>query len=327
MAAPTDPVLVFSAMRDEGAHLVEWVTWYRMLGCEILVAVNDCTDRSEALLAAFARAGWLEWFAHDPPDGVPPKQAAHAQARRHAATRRAGWLLICDADEFLVPHRGGGGIDAYLDAVGRGHDGIALHWRCFGTGGEAHYAPGLTHRRFTRCGPARRPPNIWLKTLVRDPHRFERWGDHMPWAFEGRGTPRFVDSEGRPLAAEGAGRVAVRHTAPEAIAHGGAQMNHYALRSREEFELKRGTPSATAFRDRYTDDFFERFNRNVQRDLSALAFAAPFDRLHAEAMALPGVARHHHLCCADRVARICRLQGRAPKGDPRWREAMMRAAI
>ena len=39
---------------------------------------------------------------------------------------------------------------------------------------------------------------------------------------------------------------------------------------------------------------------------------------HTEAMALPGVARLHHLCCADLVARLCAHQGRAPQDDPRW---------
>ncbi|MFN7053611.1 MAG: glycosyltransferase family 2 protein, partial [Gemmobacter sp.] len=51
---------VVCSMRNEGAFLLEWVCWYRMLGfTDILVVTNDCSDHSPALLQALAAAGWL----------------------------------------------------------------------------------------------------------------------------------------------------------------------------------------------------------------------------------------------------------------------------
>ncbi len=50
-----------------------------------------------------------------------------------------------------------------------------------------------------------------------------------------------------------------------------------------------------------------------------------FDAIHAQAMAIPGVTRLHHLCCADYVARLCANQGTQATDDPRW-QAHMKAA-
>ncbi len=94
-------------------------------------------------------------------------------------------------------------------------------------------------------------------------------------------------------------------------------MNHYMVRSEESYGLKKGTLSSVAGKDRYTDNFFTRHNRNEEEDTTALAHASAFDAIHAQAMALPGIARLHHLCCADYVARLAEKAGRNLADDPR----------
>ena len=66
-------------------------------------------------------------------------------------------------------------------------------------------------------------------------------------------------------------------------------------------------------------------NRNERPDPSALAYRAAFAPIHAAAMALPGVRRLHHLCCADYVARLCAKAGRPVEADARWRHHMREA--
>jgi hypothetical protein len=320
--------LVFAGMRNEGAFIVEWVSWYRMLGFEVLVGINDCTDHSPALLQRLAEEGWLTTFTHRPAEGQPPKTSAHRALRRHPALAATDWLLICDVDEFLVLHQGDGTIGSYLDSIGRGHLGVAFHWQCFGTSGHATYEDGLVHRQFTRVGPRVRPQNAWIKTLIHHPLRFQRYSDHSPVGFDGTWGPlpdNIVDADGQPLQRFLTHDHPIRFTAPEEITHRGAQMNHYVIRSDESFDLKRGIPSASALKDRYTDQFYKLRNRNDRADLSALAYTERFDRVHAAAMALPGVRRLHHLCCADYVVRLCAAKGTAPQDDPRW-QAHMRAA-
>lgn len=315
--------LVFAGMRNEGAFLIEWLCWYRMLGFDVLIGINDCTDHSPALLTRFRDEGWLTVFEHFPREGQSPKGNAHKVMRDQPQVAETDWLLICDVDEFLVLHRGDGTIGSYMDEVGRDFMGLAFHWKCFGNSGWKRYHDGLVHRQFRRCGASGITPNIMFKTLFKHPLRFERYSDHSPHQFDGdwhAPENRIVDCEGRVIERFLTAPHPVRYSEPEQITHVTAQMNHYVIRSDESFDLKRGTPSATAQKDRYTDTFYKGKNKNGHKDLSALIYQDRFDAIYAQAMALPGVRLLHHLCCIDYVERLCANQGVDPKNDSRWIE-------
>ncbi|NAZ37376.1 glycosyltransferase family 2 protein [Rubellimicrobium sp. CFH 75288] len=308
-------LLVFAAMRNEGAFAVEWLCWQRMLGFHALIALNDCTDRSPDLLGAFERAGWCTLVAHSPRPGQTAKQSAFRAIRGHPLLRWADWLWVCDADEFLVPLEAEDA-SGLLDRLGRDAEGWAIHWRCFGDGGQARWSDRPVHRTFLRAAPRAKGINVFVKTLLRDPLRWRRLTDHTPIGAAGAAED-IRDTEGRRLARLAGPDRPVRFC--EAITHRHAQVNHYVIRWTDSFDLKRGTPSATAGIDRYTAGFFRSHNDNSEEDRSALRFAARFDALHAEAMALPGVRRLHHLCCMDYAARLAARAGLLPEQDPRWR--------
>ncbi|SEW47670.1 Glycosyl transferase family 2 [Cognatiyoonia koreensis] len=313
--------VVAAAMRNEGPFIVEWVAWYRMLGFRIIVATNDCTDHSPALLDALQDAGWVKHIKHTPRPDLPPKISAHRVLHDSDTVRRADWVLVCDVDEFLVLHATDT-IQGLLAALPSPFLGVAFSWKTFGIGGWQRYQPGLTHRQFKRCGLSNLLVNRPFKSLYRYPTVFRRMGAHTPHEFsgdwaapenawitaDGRPLPRFAQADAHPI----------RFLAQDEISHETAQMNHYVLRSAEHFDMKRGTPSASAFKDRYTDDFFKRRNRNGMVDQSALRFTDQFDAIHAQAMALPDVQRLHHLCGADYVARLAAHQGKDHRSDPRW---------
>jgi Glycosyl transferase family 2 len=328
MTSDTEKFLVFAAMRNEGAFIVEWVSWYRMLGFKVLIGTNDCTDHSVDLLDALARAGWLSHFSHDP-GASPAKQSAHRHMRQQPQIAATDWLLICDVDEFLVVHAGDGTVNALLDTIGRDFLGVALHWQCFGTGGHATYADGLVHQQFLRRGTARNGVNRNFKSLFKHPLRYKRYSDHGPFMFDGvwgEGSNHFVNAEGKVIPRFLTAKHPVRISDLDDITTINAQMNHYVIRSDESFDLKRGTPSASAHLDRYTNEFYRARNRNGIIDRSALRYADQFAPIHAAAMTLPDVARLHHLCCADYVVRLCAKKGTDHRTDPRWLDHMERAA-
>lgn len=321
MRAADETFLVFAGMRNEGPFIVEWVSWYRMLGFQILVATNDCTDHSAELLDCLEGHGWLTHVRHQPPEGKHPKLWAYKTGRQHPLSAKADWVLVCDVDEFLVLHVA----DTIQDFIGDGERdflGMAINWRCFGTARRQRYQDGLVHRQFRRCGPLGMTPNGSFKSLFRQPRAFQRWSDHTPiglsgdWGAEGN---IWVNSSGRHLERfDEKANHPIRHLYPAERVHEAAQMNHYILRSLDHFEMKRGTPSPSAGKDRYNDRFFKAHDRNGYKDESALRFADRFEPVHAKAMALPGVTRLHHLCCADYVARLCTHQGKPPQTDERW---------
>lgn len=311
--------LVSLAVRNEGAFLIEWVAWYRMLGFEILVATNDCTDASPAMLNLLHDAGWLTHITHSPDPGIPPKRSAHATIRAHPLTAAAEWMLICDVDEFLVLHQGDGTIADFVGQRDPAIHGIGFHWKVFGTGGETRWHDVLQHRTFVRAAPMLHPANTSFKSLIRWPTRFKRYGAHSPQGYIGEfGDHYWIDSRGRKLGRYHPVGAAQRATAPDRVTHQAAQMNHYALRTPESFALKKGIPSPSAGKDRYTDDFYTKFDRNEETDLSVAAYADRFDRIHSEAFALPGLARFHHASCAHYVARLCAAAGADPERDARY---------
>ena len=301
-----------------------------MLGfTDILILTNDCTDHAPQLLDCFARAGWISHVTHQPKPGKPPKRSAHRTALAHPVVQNADWMLLCDIDEFLVIHEGDGTVPTFLDGLDRYCRCLAVHWRIFGTSGHDTWEDGLTHRRFTRAGPKPNPAEASFKTLVNRPRDFTRLAAHSPADFAGDwGTPPNVmlDTNGRVLPYFDPNKNPQRATAANRISHGSAQLNHYITRSAEHFEAKRGTPCASRNFDRYTDDFFATYNRNEEDDLSALTYRDRFDAVHAAAMALPGVARYHHLCCADHASWLCERLGRDPAQDPRRAHHLAQAA-
>ena len=320
--------LVTAAVRNEGAFLLEWVTWYRLLGFEILISYNDCTDDTAHLLGALQEAGWLTCFEHFPAPDEPPKASAMRQTRPRPELKRADWILVCDIDELLVLHKGGM-IGGFMDEIGRDFMGVAFHWKCFGIGGWKRYQPGLTHRMFRRAGPSEMTPNIMVKTMFRQPHKFARLGDHAPVSpLPGCGdefSHLIVDSTGAALPGFAIGVEPSRHTDEDRITHENAQMNHYVLRSAEHFAAKRGTPAASTLKDRYTQHYYKTRNRNDTLDETAMLNEVAFDFAHESALELPMVAYYHHLCCAQYVERLRSAAGRKFQRDKRWKYHMSRA--
>lgn len=315
-------------MRNEGPFIVEWVAWYRMLGfTDVLIITNDCTDHSPQLLAALAAACWVTHLDCPVLPGEKVVGPKLRLARAHPLVKRADWVLVCDVDEFLVVHHGQGRL-ADLIAVAPDALAIAVNWRVFGTSGRQLWEDGLTHRQFLRAGPTRNWISRWIKVLHRAPRAFRALGEHGPRGLDpAKAAPplHMVNADGVVVPDWGADQPYLRMLPPELVTHQGAQMNHYMLRSEESWGLKRGTPSAVQGADRYNDSYYRSTNRNEQQDLSALRHEAAFDAIHARAMALPGVARLHHLCCADYAARLAQAAGRTAQEDPRWQHHMARA--
>ena len=326
-------------MRNEGAFLLEWVVWYRMLGfSSVVVVTNDCTDRSPELLDALAQAGWVEHLRCDLKAGQTGITRAKLIAAGELKTlRRAQSVLVCDVDEFLVIHLGAGRIGDLLAAPGRDYLGMSINWRVFGSAGIVTFDDVPVHQQFKVAIGRNRYLNSAIKSLHHHPRWFQRLGEHGPVNLDlikaqretrvtwGHGGLVWVNPAGQPIRAWTRDGPYLRTVPMGEIDHSAAQFNHYMLRSAESFSLKRGTLSPVAARDRYTASYWSRADRRDEVDETALRYADRFAALHREALSLPGVARLHHLCCADHVAAIALKAGRRPEDDPRHAAFLARA--
>lgn len=322
-------ITVVASMRNEGPFIVEWVSWYRMLGfSDVVVVTNNCTDRSPDLLDALEAAKLVH---HIRCDVEPGKRITHrklAAAAEHKAVRRADWLLVCDVDEFLVIHKGTGKIDALIGTQPKDAPfaAMAFNWRVFGTGGVTQFEDRPVHQQFAFGLPLERALSRQIKVLHRQPRWFQALGEHGPrgWdlaRFQRRPEDpgmQMVNAKGQAVPGWNPDGRYMRHL-PEALAtHEGAQMNHYMLRSEESYSLKSGTQAPVTLSLRYTDTYRRRANADPEADSSAFRHAEAFAEVQASTMALPGVARLHALCCADHLQLIAEKHDRRVEDDPRW---------
>lgn len=293
-AAPAGRRLIIATQRNEGAFLLEWLAWHRLIGfSDFLIYSNDCADGSDAMLDRLAALGLLT-HRRNPREGRKSVQwQALGRAGGEALLAQADWVMALDLDEFLLIHAGAGRLDD-LFAAAPGAEAFAIDWRMFGNGGQQHFAPGLVTARFTRAAPERL---VWpwravqFKTLFAN-RGLQRLGVHQP-RFRPGHRPAWHDGNGLPVAPP-RGTVRV-HDGPR---HGLAQVNHYALGSAEDFLLKcaRGRPNRSDLPiglDYWAERNFDAAEDRrlaerapeLQRAVGALLADAELARLQAQAVA------------------------------------------
>lgn len=298
---------VLACMRNEGAFLLEWAAYHRIIGfSRVLVATNDCTDGSDALLDALADAGALTHLRHTPPPGSAPQDSGMRAALAHLAADPPEWLLHIDADEFLNLAPGTALPD--LLALGRGAHVIALPWRAFGDSGHRHW-PGATLPHFTRCEAAPDAETTKFKSLFR-PAAFAHAHDHMPVGPR-VAAPRVVAANGAEL--DPAPLLSHHHHSRYrpmdlSLAPGLAVINHYAIRSTDTYRLRAGRGDGqgkdAAPKYRPGSRWHRIANRNEAEDRSILRHWPATQAEMARLRALPGVAAAEAAALADFTARL-----------------------
>lgn len=316
--------LVLTMMRNEGPFILEWVAWQKILGfAQILVLHNDCTDHSPQLLRLLERAGELTSKRHQPEGGEPPKASGERAALAHPMVKNADWMFTCDVDEFLVIHKGDGSISALLDDGDVRFAAMAIHWRIFGSSDHSKWQDGLAHRQFTYSGQPKARQNSCFKSIVRNPRDYARFGTHCARKWSGKGEwgengNYWVLSDGSRLDEFHPNKNPLNSTTHDRMTHKIAEVNHYAVRTHEQFAFKKGQSAAATGLDRYTDSFFKRFDRNEIENLSTRRYRKVFDREYERLCQIKGAMRLHHLCCADYVAQMCEKRGDDPTKDARY---------
>ena len=211
-------------VKDEIHGIVEWLAHYKALGfTDFLIYDNESTDGTEKILQALDDAGelvHLEW-PHDM--GHRPQRLAYEHARLHADV---DWLAFFDADEFLAL-RADSGIDMFLGRFDADVGAIAFNWTVFGSGGQKDYRPAPVIERFTDALPEGARLHLTVKTIAR---RANLIGNGVHRVKIGAG--RYVSPSGRQVSFQ-SGRAVREEDVTIAALH------HYAIKSLEEYAIKR----------------------------------------------------------------------------------------
>lgn len=269
---------IAAIIKDEYESLLEWIAFHRAIGVDgFIIADNGSRDGSRELLEGLANIGILTVLDHPTVGQQKPQLPAYSKML-HLCPRDVDFLAFIDADEFLLPISQEQSLNDFVKSrfSDESVSALALNWANFGSNGELFAEEGLVTERFTRRAP--QPFNVHrnFKSIVR-PSRVQRF--HNPHYAELR-YGRYVDAQGNDLVLH----AKHGHGVSEDVIWSGVRVNHYAVKSLEEFLLGKHLRGSAATVNRVKHKaYFKAHDRNDETCLLAAALAP---RVKAEMAAL-----------------------------------------
>ncbi len=236
---------VCAIAKNEGSYFIEWIEWHKTQGVEkFYIYDNDSDDDTASVLAPYVASGLVEYvFWPGPKQQIP---AYDDCIERHRMEAR--WMVFLDLDEFIVPLKDSS-LVKFLQRMEQ-HPVVEINWLIYGSNGEREKRPGNVMDRFIKHSEPAHPLNRHVKSVV-DPRRVAcMTGCHEAARLPGVGPS--VDSAGTPCHKNHFSRPPVMDD---------IRINHYAVKSYEEFLAKRARGRARTL-DQRGLDYFERFDLN-----------------------------------------------------------------
>ncbi len=230
--------------KNEGPSFDEWIAWHRSQGVEkFYIYDNESTDNTAQILEKYVSEGVVDYIFR--PGQKQQLPAYDDCIERHRFDVR--WLAFIDLDEFLVPSRKGKNIAEILRDFEE-FPVVEANWIVYGSGGAQKKLEGSVMERFKKHSHPEDPINRHVKSII-DPRRVTCMvGCHEAARLSGQSA----DSTGKP------NKRSFQHRDP---VHGAFRINHYAVKSYEEFLEKRARGRARTLSQRGLD-YFDRFDRN-----------------------------------------------------------------
>ncbi len=271
--SPHGTLLALSTMKDECPFVVEWVAHHLALGfTQVLVYTNDCTDGTDRLLKRLEELDIGVFHRENlVPEGVKPQPSMLKYAAEEPLVRASDWVLICDADEFMVITHPSGTLDgvvAELNAMNA--QAMVMTWRIFGSSGVLGWSREPVTDQFTRAAPESWYMGWGTKTLFRYDPKYLRPGIHRPIVkSQFRETEYVTDTlwvngSGRPLEDwfKLRGWRSIRRT----VGFDWGQVNHYAIKSMDAYALRKLRGNVNLKADKYNADYWSLQDRNEVED-------------------------------------------------------------
>ncbi len=263
--------LILTCMKNEGPFILEWVAYHLSIGFDhILAYSNDCEDGTDRILDRLAKLGHV---THRDNARLPHQRPAHQvrayrKARREDCYINSDWVAVIDADEFINVHAGNRSIQA-LTAAAPEAKCISLTWRLFGSSDQTFFEDGLLSEKLTRAAPAfcPSPMQAWGMKSIHRTDAVDVIGCHRPKKVPGKDWDalNWVNGRGDVMPEEyhkGNWRM-TKHTAGYEL----GQINHYALRTRENYLMKAARGRAYT-PDMLGADYWHTMNRNEEVDIT-----------------------------------------------------------
>ena len=230
--------------KNEGSYFKEWLDWHISKGVEkFYIYDNESTDNTREVLQPYIQKGIVE-YTYFP--GHRMQLAAYDDCfKRHRYDTR--WLAVIDMDEFLVPVKYDT-VAEYLKPL-EDFPVVEINWLCYGSSGQKKRLPGGVMERFKRHSLPQHPLNHHVKSIMNPRRVYGMTGCHEAARINGKPA----DSNGNRV------KISWRDREP---LHDLIRINHYAVRSYEEFIEKKGRGRASGPARNIEDEYFREFDLN-----------------------------------------------------------------
>ncbi len=313
--SPHGSLVALSTMKDEGPFVVEWVAHHLALGfTEVMVYTNDCSDGTDALLK---RLEALDIGVHHRENVIPEGMKPHPSMLKLAADEQlvidSDWLLVLDADEFMVINHPSGTLDGLVaDLNAMDAQAMVLTWRIFGSSGIRDWSRAPITDQFTRAAPEFWNKGWGTKTMLRFNPKYLRLGMHRPIIKSQHKDTDYpesvlwVNGSGRPLEEwfKFRGCRSIRRT----VGYDWAQINHYAIKSMDAYSLRKFRGNANLKKDKYNSDYWSLQDRNEVEDLTIARHSTRRAEIMAELLKDEEVRRLNAAAHARAEARLAEYQ-------------------
>lgn len=241
--SPKHYLAVCAIAKNEGPYFQEWIEWHHNLGIEkFYIYDNESTDNTKEVLEPYIVSRLVEYVFRK---GVKQQLPVYDDClEKHRLDAR--WIAFIDLDEFIVPMQDKT-IPQFLCRF-EGASAVEVNWLVYGSGGARKKVAGGVMERFKRHSEPSHILNRNVKSIVNPRRVFSFIGCHEVARMSGK----TVDSHGQSV------RKNFRDRNPQ---HDVIRINHYAVKSYEEFLEKRARGRARALSIRNLD-YFEQFDLN-----------------------------------------------------------------
>ena len=241
---PSVGLAVCAIAKDEGDYFKEWIDWHIAMGVErFYIYDNGSTDNTREILEPYIQSGVVEYI---PFPGYRMQLAAYDDCLlRHRYDTR--WIAFIDLDEFIVPQKNST-IPEFLREIEEAA-AVEINWLIYGSSMLTEKDNRPVMERFVRHSLPSHLLNRHVKSIVNPRKVYGMIGCHEVACIHGHAT----DSHGTEV------RRNFKEREPQ---HDVIRINHYAVKSRQEFIEKQNRGRASGTQRTVPDEYFTKFDLN-----------------------------------------------------------------
>lgn len=235
--SPQYYLTVCAIAKNEGPYFKEWIDWHYQLGVEkFYIYDNESTDNTKEVLAPYIASGLVDYIFWP---GLKQQLITYDDClEKHRLD--AHWIAVIDLDEFIVPLKDKT-LPEFLKRFEK-FSAVEINWLVYGSGGAKTKEEGGVMQRFKKHSLPEHEANRHVKSIVNPRRVFSFIGCHEV----ARMTGKTADSHGEPVQ---------KHFRDREPQHDVIRINHYAVKSYEEFLDKRARGRARVIATRNLDYF------------------------------------------------------------------------